>query len=131
MSHSNAKTCDRRGQIGDAPTQDEFCLAYRAQKFAEQLQCTHAEASTSLISGLRKNMKNRPCSNKNKEKMIRDVPIIWRKQNGNIVKGSFCEIESEWYWTKVATCGRKNGQMERKKKGKDLRITMKEKRIMS
>ena len=131
MSHSNAKTCDRRGQIGDAPTQDEFCLAYRAQKFAEQLQCTQAEASTSLISGLRTNMKNRPCSNKNKEKMIRDVPIIWRKQNGNIVKGSFCEIESEWYWTKVATCGRKNGQMESKKKRKDLQITMKEKRIMS
>ena len=131
MSHSNAKTCDRRGQIGDAPTQEEFCLAYRAQKFAEQLQCSQAEASTSLISGLRTNMKNRSCNNKNKEKIIRDVPIIWRKQNGNIVKGSFCEMESEWYWTKVATCGRKIGQMERKKKEKNLRITMKERRIMS
>ena len=60
--------------------------------------------------------------------MIRDLPVIWRKDRGNIVKGSFCEIEGEWYWSKVATCGRKNDRMERKKDDKDLRITMNEKK---
>ena len=47
--------------------------------------------------------------------MIRDVPIIWRKQSGDIVKGSFCEMEGEWYWSKVATCGVKSDLKERKK----------------
>ena len=34
-----------------------------------------------------------------------DVPIIWRKQMGNIVKGTFCNLDGEWYWQKVASCG--------------------------
>ena len=120
------KTCDRRGLIGDPPSQDEFCVAYRAQKLAEQLKCTQDADSNNLVSGMRKGVMKRPCNDKNKEKLIRDVPIIWRKQHGNIVKGSFCEMEGEWYWSKVATCGSKNVPKERKKKEKPLRVTMKE-----
>ena len=37
-----------------------------------------------------------------------DVPIIWRKHMGNIVKGTFCSLDGEWYWQKVASCGCKN-----------------------
>ena len=33
-------------------------------------------------------------------------PTIWRKHMGNIVKASFCELDGEWYWSAVATCGR-------------------------
>ena len=120
------KTCDRRGLIGEPPSQDEFCVAYRAQKLAEQLRCTQTADSNNLVSGMRKGVMKRPCNDKNKEKLIRDVPIIWRKQQGNIVKGSFCEMEGEWYWSKVATCGSKNVPKEWKKKEKPLRVTMKE-----
>ena len=126
MSHANMKVCDRRGQIGDAPLPEEFCIAYRAQKYAEQLKCTQAEGSTNLISRMGKNGKNKSCSNKKESNMIRDVPIIWRKQSGDIVKGSFCEMDGEWYWSKVATCGVKSDLKERKKKEKKIRIAMRD-----
>ena len=35
----NMKSCGRRGRIGDAPSKEEFCIAYRAQKLAEQYKC--------------------------------------------------------------------------------------------
>ena len=124
MSHANMKACDRRGQIGDPPSQDEFCISYRAQKYAEQLKCTQAEGSTNLISRMGRNGKNRPCSNKKQSNMVRDVPIIWRKQRGNIVRGSFCEMDGEWYWSKIATCGIKSDVKQKETKERQLRISM-------
>ena len=45
------------------------------------------------------------CLGKGDDTRNRDIPTIWRKHMGNIVKGSFCEMEGEWYWSKIATCG--------------------------
>ena len=42
---------------------------------------------------------------KNGGMIVNDVPIIWKKQMGNIMKGTFCNLDGEWYWEKVASCG--------------------------
>ena len=113
------KRCDREGRPGDAPSKEEFCIAYRAKKLADQYKCplimTLKEHLNNHDLGLHErnvladNIKNlggiegsRGSCSMRKES---DIPIIWRKHMGNIVKGSFCEMDGEWYWSKVATCG--------------------------
>ena len=39
LSHQNIKSCDRNGKPGDAPTKEEFCMAYRAKKLVDQYKC--------------------------------------------------------------------------------------------
>ena len=124
----NMKTCDRRGRIGDAPSKEEFCIAHRAQKLAEQYKCPliryHEEfmktneMDTEGENVLKKNIEHLgnvggigkgSCGKyKNGGKTGNDVPRIWRKHMGNIVKGTFCNLDGEWYWQKVASCGCKN-----------------------
>ena len=125
----NIKTCDKRGKIDDAPSKEEFCFAYRAQKLADQYKCPLMMYLKEYLKGndvdmttrgiVKENMnilnmmggKKGHCG-KNKRGMVgRDVPIIWRKHMGNIVKGTFCELDGEWYWQKVATCGCKQCEM--------------------
>lgn len=122
MSHVNVKMCDRSGRIGDAPDKDEFCIAYRAQKLADQFKCTLMETNTKQLGGLGGGVGKGSCNMKKVGDIGRDVPIIWRKHKGNIVKGSFCEMDGEWYWSKVATCGCKScgmghGDNERPRRG--------------
>ena len=115
--------CDKGGNPGPAPSREEFCLAYRAKKISEQYKCP-------LISKLKEHLKTTglemherniiadniknlggmasdktTCLGKGDDARNRDIPTIWRKHMGNIVKGSFCEMEGEWYWSKIATCG--------------------------
>ena len=121
----NMGACNRRGRIGPAPSKQEFCIAHRAQKLAEQYKCPliryHEEFMNSNevdMEGetvMKKNIEHLgkvkgggkgSCGNfKNGGMMGNDVPIIWRKQMGNIVKGTFCHLDGEWYWQKVASCG--------------------------
>ena len=121
--------CDRGGYIGEAPDKEEFCMAYRAQKLSDQHECpiimelkehlksnehdTHIksiiETSLKHFVGGKMGGGKGSCGMMKKGRMGRnDVPTIWRKHKGNIVKGSFCEMEGEWYWKKVATCGCKS-----------------------
>ena len=124
----NMRTCDRRGRIGPAPSKEEFCIAHRAQKLAEQYKCPliryheefmkNNEMDTEGEKVLKRNMEHLgnvggigkgSCGNYKNGGMIGiDVPIIWRKHMGNIVKGTFCNLDGEWYWQKVASCGCKN-----------------------
>ena len=57
------------------------------------------------LGGMDKNGRKGKCGQEKMGKSDNDIPIIWRKHMGNIVKASFCEIDGEWYWSKVATCG--------------------------
>ena len=130
----NMKSCDRRGKIGDAPSKEEFCIAYRAQKLADQYKCPLLKFHEQYLKNddlhdldmddrkiIKENMKSLDgwmggekgsCWKKKRGMMGSDVPIIWRKHMGNIVKGTFCELDGEWYWKKVATCGCKTCAME-------------------
>ena len=119
LRRPNTKRCDRGGRPGDAPSKEEFCIAYRAKKLADQYKCP-------LIMALKDRLNNQDLELDEKEilseninylggregrrescrlKKGNDIPIIWRKHMGAIVKGSFCEMDGDWYWSKIATCG--------------------------
>ena len=117
------KSCNRQGKAGDAPSKEEFCIAYRAQKLAEQYKCPLMKYTKEFLKTndlgpeardmIEANMKHldtmsggKGSCGKGKNRMMgNNLPIIWRKNMGNIVKGTFCELDGEWYWQKVATCG--------------------------
>ena len=128
MSHTKMNMCDRSGKVGDAPSQEEFCLAYRAQKIADQLKCTLANGNKNGIAKFRGNQGKGFCNQKKESSIIRDVPIIWRKHKGDIVKGSFCEMEGEWYWSKVACCGSKPRKGEPKNEKRQRPAVTKDKK---
>ena len=119
LSHQKMKRCPREGRPGDAPSKEEFCIAYRAKKLADQYKCP-------LIMTLKEQLNNHDLAPHERNiltdnimylggieggrrfcsmRKVSNIPIIWRKHMGNIVKGSFCEIDGEWYWSTVATCG--------------------------
>ena len=124
----NMKSCNRRGKVGNPPSKEEFCIAYRGQKLAEQYKCPLMQYHKKYLKEnddvgmeakeiLEKNIKHlekmgdggRSTCGMSKGGMMGDeVPVIWRKHMGNIVKGEFCSLDGEWYWHKVATCGCKN-----------------------
>ena len=99
-------------------------MAYRAKKLADQYKCPFVmelknhlnnhgliEEERSIImdsikafGGMDDNGRKGTCGRGSKSKLESGIPIIWRKHKGNIVKASFCEMEGEWYWSKVATC---------------------------
>ena len=115
--------CDKGGNPGPAPSREEFCLAYRAKKISEQYKCPlilklkeHLKTAglemheRDVIADNIKNLggmasDKATCLGKGEDTSNRNIPTIWRKHMGNIVKGSFCEMEGEWYWSKIATCG--------------------------
>ena len=117
------KSCNRKGKAGDAPSKEEFCIAYRAQKLAEQYKCPlmkyakeimnkggMGQEEREIIQAEMKHLESMgggkgSCGKKKTPMMGNNIPIIWRKHMGNIVKGTFCELDGEWYWEKVATCG--------------------------
>merc|ERR1719414_1227752 len=39
LMRTNMKRCNRKGKVGEAPSKEEFCMAYRAQKLADQYKC--------------------------------------------------------------------------------------------
>ena len=32
-------------------------------------------------------------------------PIFWRKHQGTIVQGEYCQLTGHWFWTPVVKCG--------------------------
>ena len=121
---TNMKSCNRKGKAGEAPSKEEFCIAYRAQKLAEQYKCplmkyakevmrTETDMGPEVREIIQAQMKHLEavgdgkgsCGKSNTGIIGNNIPIIWRKHMGNIVKGTFCELDGEWYWEKVATCG--------------------------
>ena len=120
LAHQTMKRCDRGGKPGDAPSKEEFCMAYRAKKLADQFKCPLRMELKGHLNNEEIGMEHRQIIKENirylesgkrcgMRKDNNNIPIIWRKHMGNIVKGSFCEMDGEWYWSKVATCG---GKME-------------------
>ena len=123
---TNMKSCNRNGMVGEAPSKEEFCIAYRAQKLADQYKCPLMKYTEEYLRTndlepkdrevIKESMKHLDtmaggkgnCGNNKTPMMKSDVPIIWRKHMGAIVKGTFCELDGEWYWEKVATCGCKS-----------------------
>merc|ERR1719361_1408849 len=103
LMRTKMKSCNRKGKAGDAPSKGEFCIAYRAQKLAEQYKCPLIKFSEQFLKNndmgmeareiIKENMKHLEtmgggkgsCGIKKGGMQGNDVPIIWRKNRGNIV----------------------------------------------
>ena len=123
-------------------------MAYRAQKLTDQYKCPFMMELKEHLNNNDLEMEDRDmvheaikyldrngggkgtCGMKKGGMRGNDVPTIWRKHMGNIVMGSFCEMDGEWYWSKVASCGCKSCGREYedmgrgkkwKGKGKDMK----------
>ena len=100
-------------------------MAYRAKKLVDQYKCPfvmelkqhlnnnglHDDERKMLIEsiksfgGMNDSGRKGSCGRSSERKSRKEIPIIWRKHMGSIVKASFCELDGQWYWEKVATCG--------------------------
>ena len=61
--------------------------------------------SIKSFGGMNDSGRKGSCGRSSERKSRKEIPIIWRKHMGNIVKATFCELDGQWYWEKVATCG--------------------------